>query len=118
VDGVLAAKNFYDCSYESYHSLTSSGAYWQVDLGSSQTISKVVYYNRGDLNMNTRATTNTLTLLNNANKTICMCNSFTSDLIQDLPLTLGIIMSHGDKILSVHLLAYSYIIIVSLKMQN
>jgi len=91
VDGVLVAKAFLDCSYNKYHSFVTTGSYWQVDLGSSQTISKVVYYNRADSNFRTRATTYSLTLLDNSNKTMCMCNSFTSDFVQDLALTLGII---------------------------
>ena len=57
VDGVLAAKYFTSCSSYAYLGSASSGAYWQVELGSSQTITKVVYYNRADGGWNTRATT-------------------------------------------------------------
>ena len=83
------AKDFNSCSYMEYHSANYSGSFWKVDLGSSQTISQVVYYNRNA--NNDRATSYTLTLLDAAGGTVCSCNSFTSDLIQDLSLLAGIV---------------------------
>jgi len=87
VDGVLQAKDFSVCYNEFYHGYDSSLDYWQVDLGSSHTISKVVYYNRNAYTE--RATTYTLTLRNPAGGIVCSSSTFTSDLIQDLTLTAG-----------------------------
>jgi len=89
VDGVLMAKNFYSCVYKAYVSNAASGAYWLVDLGSSQTISKVVYYNRVDYG--SHANSYTLTLLDAASGLVCSCSTFTSDLIQDLALIAGMV---------------------------
>jgi len=89
VDGVLVAKYFKTCTYKSYLSSSSSGAYWLVDLGSSQTISSVVYYNRADTGDNVRAATYTLSLLDAANGLVCSCSTFTTSLIQTLSLILG-----------------------------
>ena len=85
VDGVLLSKSFINCAYKTYLSLASSGGYWEVDLGSSQTITRVVYYNRADC-CNSRATANVLTLLNAARSVVCSSSTFTSDYIQDFTL--------------------------------
>ena len=90
VDGVLVAKTFTNCAYKTYVSADVTGDYWQVDLGSEQTINKVVYYNRADSSSYTRALTYTLTLLNTANQSVCTTGTFTSSLIQDLTLIAGI----------------------------
>ena len=93
VDGILAAKNFDDCSDNAYHSSVWP-AYWMVDLGQEENITKVVYYNRADNGHNARSTGYNLVLLNSAYETVCYNDSFSTDFIQDLALVSGNLNSY------------------------
>ena len=89
VDGVLLAKDFEDCGYEAYVSFATSGAYWQVDLGSEQSVLKVVYYNRADRNLKYRSSTYSLSFFNAASDLIYYSNAFTTELNQSFTANAG-----------------------------
>ena len=53
VDGSLTVKNFKNCSNLAYRSSDKHNTYWFVDLGASYSVWKIVYYGRGDGDMET-----------------------------------------------------------------
>ena len=80
--GILVARSFVDGGVGGYHSVSSTGAYWQVDLGASYDISRIVYYNRADGGFNSRAIGNTIKGLDASLNVHCEAIITTADLIQ------------------------------------
>lgn len=90
VDGQLMAKVFYSCSSNiTYLSASNTGAYWAVDLGSSESINKVVFYNRKDSGYNSRSSSYIVSLLDADNTTVCRSDALSTAFIQDVTLYNG-----------------------------